>query len=138
MATDRTILESFGKNSEPFVCAHCGKTRKYYDMLSDNTMLCLECSNKGDFQHDLHVAINVRDPDLMLKDPELSEIRKALVHWELAKGSVPLGEVRIPKDLADDLVAIAKLEHSGIDVLVTTALRMLAQAYKREEAPKHA
>ena len=128
-----TILESFGKNTSEFVCADCGQKRRYYDLLSDRRMLCLECSSKGGFSMDVNVAINVRDPGLMLNDPELVDIRRALVHWELSKGSVPLGEVRIPMALAEEVIHIAKKEKSSLDVLVTTALSMMAQAYKHEE-----
>ena len=128
----RTILESFGRHTSPFTCADCGNDRRYYDLLSDNTMLCLECSTKGEYEPDIHVAVNVRDPGLMLRDPELIDVRKALVHWNLAKGSVPLGEVHIPKSLAEELIDIAKKERSSLDVLVTTALSMMMQTYQRE------
>jgi len=133
MSDERTILESFGWATETFTCASCGKSRRYYDMLSDNVMLCLECSSKGGFEHDTHVAINVRDPALMLNDPELVDVRKSLVQWELSKGSVPLGEVHIPKDLAEELVGIAQKEKSSLDVMVTTALSMMIKSYKIEE-----
>lgn len=133
MSDKRTILESFGKHPEPFTCAECGKSRLYYDLLSDSTMLCLECSGKGEYQMDLHVAINQRDPNLMLNDPELVEIRKSLVDWELSKGTVPLGEVHIPKALAEELVGIAKREKTNLSILVTTALSMMVQSYQRDE-----
>jgi hypothetical protein len=129
----RTILESFGKHPEPFTCAACGEARRYYDMLSDSTMLCLECSAKGGFEHDLHVAINVRDPELMLQDPELIAVRKSIVSWELSKGAVPLGDAMIPQTLADELVEIALKEKSSLSILVTTALSMMVQSYHREE-----
>ena len=128
-----TILESFGRNTSDFVCAECGLKRRYYDLLSDRRMVCLECSNKGGFEMDTHVAINRRDPGLMLNDPELVEVRRALVHWELSKGAVLLGEVRIPQALAAEVVQIAKKEKSSLDVLVTTALSMMTQAYQNEE-----
>lgn len=132
-----TILESFGKWTEPFTCASCGKSRRYYDMLSNNTMLCLECSSKGGYEMDLHVAINQREPSLMLNDPELIEIRKSLMLWELSKGAVPLGDVKIPATLAEEIVEVAKREKSSLDVLVTTALSMMVKAYNEEakEAP---
>ena len=129
----RTILESFGKHAEPFTCAICGEARRYYDMLNDNTMLCLECSTKGGYEHDKHVAINVRAPKLMSNATELIEIRKELIHWDLAKGSVPLAEVFIPKGIAEEVLKVAKRERSLVNVLVTTSLRMMVQAYQHDK-----
>lgn len=125
------ILESFGLEHKGFKCSDCGKTRKYYDLLHTGRHICLECSAKGDYPLSEHVAVNQRDPALLASDPELVEIKKAMVQWELDKGSSKI-EVKIPAPLHKKLVAIAHLEDSSLDVLVTSALSLLVSSYERQ------
>lgn len=126
----RTILENFGHTSDGFDCVLCDKRRKYYDLLSDNSFVCLECSVKGGYELDVHVAMNARDPDIMFKDPELAEIRVSLVEWELAnKPTVPLGDVSIPEDLATSALGILNTQGGSLNGIIASGLRMFVRAH---------
>ena len=89
-------------------------------------MVCLECSYKQDYQMDPHAARSVRDTGLLSTDPELVEIKKALVEYEIAKASVQIS-ASIPKDLHDRLLAVLDREKTTLDVLVTSALSTLVR-----------
>jgi hypothetical protein len=93
-------------------------------MLSNSVLVCLECSYKNDYQLDAHAARSVRDTGLLSTDPELIEIKKALVEYELAKSSVEIS-AHIPQALYDRLLVLLEKEKTSLDVLITSALSTL-------------
>lgn len=125
-ASSETILESFGHDKNGFTCRDCGRHRTYFDLLSGGVLVCLECSYKNDYQLDEHVSRSVRDTGLLSSDPELVEIKKALVEYELSKNSVKI-KASIPKELHDRIKALMASEKTTLDVLVTSALSTLVR-----------
>jgi len=133
-SNEPTVLESFGCSTDPFVCPLCTHDRRYYDLLSDNRMVCLECSEKRHFKRDPHVVIHNRDPASLATDHELIEIRNNLVMWELEQGSIKLDELSVPRDVAEQLLEATQREGVTLDVVVTVALRMLFSAYRTSQS----
>ena len=131
--TEVTVIESLGYSSDTFQCVLCGATRRYYDLLNDDRMICLECSVKGEYAQDIHVVIHAREPSALATDPELVQIRNALVQWELDKDSVKLDDLHVPTEVGQRLLELVTNEGTTLDVVVTAALRMLFSAYDSKQ-----
>lgn len=130
--TKPLIVESFGMQPEPYTCTECGSERRFYDLLSTGDMICLFCSVTEGYEKDANCETVPRDPHLMTTDEELIEIKNALVEWDLAKGKIKLDELYVPEDVAQKLYDIVVREDTTLDVVVTSALRMLIAANEGE------
>ena len=126
------VVELFAKEAETFACDFCGKSRRYYDLLSDGRKSCLECSDHHGFDVDPSAGRHSRDPVELASDPELVIIRNSLVARELQGGAVDIGNIWVPPDLAEELADVAESEGTSLSVLVVGALRLLFSARKQK------
>jgi|OM-RGC.v1.024672776 hypothetical protein len=122
------VVEAFGRHHEPYTCTDCGRDRQYYDLLDDSRMVCLFCSTVNAYPLAADVGITERDPHLMASDPELLEIKNALVEWELTQGKIKLDELYVPQEVAQELLEVVQEESSSLDIVVTSALRLFFQS----------
>jgi hypothetical protein len=128
--TQTTILEGFGEDPDGFSCDSCGEDRRYYDKLSNDEIVCLECSTKMGYEMDPNGTFHQRDASVLSSDPELLEIADNITQWKIGTGVYTELSIKIPQESMDQLLAMAKSRGTTVEVLINAGVGLMLNQHQ--------
>ena len=131
--TTKTILEGFGLEPDGFTCDECGILRRYYDRLSDGTIVCLECSTKNDYALDVQGTYHERPSELMTKDPELALITENIVKWKLDSQSCSEITLKMSDEVLEQLYEVAEKTGTTVETLINAGASLILNGHAISE-----
>lgn len=116
-----------------FTCDECSTKRRYYDRMSDGTIVCLECSTKQGYVLDPQGTYHDRPSDIMTKDPELAEITENIVQWKLDSQSCSEITLKMSDEVLEQLYALAESTGTTVETLINAGASLMLNGFNPPE-----
>jgi len=133
--TEITILEGFAEEKDGglFQCDECSSARRFYDLLSDERKVCLECSTKSGYSMDPLGTYHNRSQDLVINDPELRAIAGNIVQWKIDTGNFSEISLKMPEEVLDQLYKLAEQNDSSVEILINAGASLILNNLKPDK-----